>query len=590
MTSTPSNIPLVRKFFPKQINHINTREDWIMVGVLLLGSLFLLVGVVFPLYSMIIRSLQDSDGQWIGLTNYIKYVNTPSLVTSLLNTFKMAITTAILSVILGFIYAYALTRTAMPGKFIFRILGILPLYIPPLANGIGLIYLFGNNGLVTKGFFGLLPGWDIGVYGFNGIVLGEFLYCFPQAVVILTTALSLTDARLYEAAEVLRTHPIRTFFSVTIPSIKFGLMSAIFVCFTLAFTDFGVPKVVGGDFNVLAIEIYKQVIGQQNFSMGATISVFLLVPTILAFVIDRIVQRRQTALVSAKSVPLQPKPNPQLDWSILIVCALIAGFSVVVFLTIILASFVKVWPYDFSLTLKNYDFNAVGGGGYGAYWNSILMSLYTAIFGTIAVFIGAYLVEKGKNWQWLRTINYFLSTVPLALPGLVLGLSYVFFFNKQLWPIPATNVALMNPFNWLYGTMAILVLCNVIHFYTVCFLTATTSLKQIDPEFESVSAAMQVPFYITFWRVTVPLSLPAILDIGIYFFINAMVTISAIIFIYPANIPLAAVAIINMDDAGDIAPAAAMSALIVCTSIGVRLMYSFLTKGLHKRTQAWLQR
>jgi iron(III) transport system permease protein len=590
MTSTTSNIPLVRKFFPKQINHINTREDWIMVGVLLLGTLFLLVGVVFPLYSMIIRSLQDSDGQWIGLTNYIKYINTPSLVTSLLNTFKMAITTAVLSVVLGFIYAYALTRTAMPGKFIFRILGILPLYIPPLANGIGLIYLFGNNGLVTKGFFGLLPGWDIGVYGFNGIVLGEFLYCFPQAVVILTTALSLTDARLYEAAEVLRTHPIRTFFTVTIPSIKFGLMSAIFVCFTLAFTDFGVPKVVGGNFNVLAIEIYKQVIGQQNFSMGATISVFLLVPTILAFVIDRIVQRRQTALVSSKSVPLQPKSNPQLDWSIVIVCALIAGFSVIVFLTIILASFVKVWPYDFSLTLKNYDFNAVGGGGYGAYWNSILMSLYTAIFGTIAVFIGAYLVEKGKNWQWLRTINYFLSTVPLALPGLVLGLAYVFFFNKQLWPIPTTNVALINPFNWLYGTMAILVLCNVIHFYTVCFLTATTSLKQIDPEFESVSAAMQVPFYITFWRVTVPLSLPAILDIGIYFFINAMVTISAIIFIYPANIPLAAVAIINMDDAGDTAPAAAMSALIVCTSIGVRLIYSYLTKGLHKRTQAWLQR
>jgi len=590
MTSTPSTLPLVRKFFPKQINHINTREDWIMVGILLLGTLFLLVGVVFPLYSMIIRSLQDGDGQWIGLANYVKYVSTPSLVTSLLNTFKMAITTAVLSVVLGFIYAYALTRTAMPGKFVFRILGILPLYIPPLANGIGLIYLFGNNGLVTKGFFGLLPGWDIGIYGFNGIVLGEFLYCFPQAVVILTTALSLTDARLYEAAEVLRTHPIRTFFTVTIPSIKFGLMSAIFVCFTLAFTDFGVPKVVGGDFNVLAIEIYKQVIGQQNFSMGATISVFLLVPTILAFVIDRIVQRRQTALVSAKSVPLQPKPNPQLDWSIVIVCALIAGFSVVVFLTIILASFVKVWPYDFSLTLKNYDFNAVGGGGYGAYWNSILMSLYTAIFGTIAVFIGAYLVEKGKNWQWLRTINYFLSTVPLALPGLVLGLAYVFFFNKQLWPIPGSNVALINPFNWLYGTMAILVLCNVIHFYTVCFLTATTSLKQIDPEFESVSAAMQVPFYITFWRVTVPLSLPAILDIGIYFFINAMVTISAIIFIYPANIPLAAVAIINMDDAGDIAPAAAMSALIVCTSIGVRLMYSFLTKGLHKRTQAWLQR
>jgi len=590
MTSSISKLPLFQKLFPKKVSHINTREDWIMVSLLVLGTLFLLVGVVFPLYSMIVRSWQDTDGNWIGFANYVKYVSTPALVTSLTNTFSMATITAVISVLLGFIYAYALTRTAMPGKFIFRILGILPLYIPPLANAIGLVYLFGNNGLVTKGLFGIFPGWNIGVYGFNGIVLGEFLYCFPQAVVLLTTALSLTDARLYEAAEALRTHPIRTFFTVTIPSVKFGLMSAIFVCFTLAFTDFGVPKVVGGDFNVLAIEIYKQVIGQQNFSMGATISVFLLVPTVFAFVIDRIVQRRQSALVSAKSVPLQPKSNPKLDWLMFTICSLIAGFAVIVFFTIIFASFVKVWPYDFSLTLRNYDFNAVGGGGYAAYWNSIQMSLYTAIFGTIAVFIGAYLVEKGKGWQWLRTVNYFLSTVPLALPGLVLGLAYIFFFNKQLWPIPGTNFALINPFNSIYGTMAILVLCNIIHFYTVCFLTATTALKQIDPEFESVSASMKVPFYKTFWRVTVPLSLPAILDIGIYFFINAMVTISAIIFIYPAAIPLAAVAIVNMDDAGDIAPAAAMSTLIVCTSIGVRLIYSFLTKGLHRRSQAWLNK
>ena len=594
MTLFTSKRPLLHQWFPQwfspQVSQITTREDWIRVALLVLGSSFLLIGVVFPLYSMFIRSFQDGDGQWIGLANYAKYVSTPALVTSLSNTLGMAIVTAVISVVLGFIYAYALTRTAMPGKFIFRILGILPLYIPPLANGIGLIYLFGNNGLVTKGLFGLFPGWDISIYGFNGIVIGEFLYCFPQAVVILTTALSLTDARLYEAADALRTHPIRTFLTITLPSVKFGLMSTIFVCFTLAFTDFGVPKVVGGDFNVMAIEIYKQVIGQQNFSMGATISVFLLVPTIFAFIIDRIVQQRQTALVSSKAVPLQPKPNPIVDWLMFGICTLISGFAIVVFLTIIMASFVKVWPYDFSITLKNYDFNAVGGGGYEAYFNSIRMSLYTAFFGTIAVFTGAYLVEKGKDWHWLRSINYFLSTVPLALPGLVLGLAYVFFFNKALWPIPGTNYSFVNPFNGIYGTIVILVLCNIIHFYTVCFLTATTALKQIDAEFESVSAAMQVPFYKTFWRVTVPLSLPAILDIGIYFFINAMVTISAIIFIYPASIPLAAVAIVNMDDAGDIAPAAAMSALIVCTSIGIRLIYSFLTKGLQKRTQAWLQR
>jgi iron(III) transport system permease protein len=230
---------------------------------------------------------------------------------------------------LAFIFAYALTRTAMVGKNIFQTLGILPLYIPPLAHAIGLIYLFGKQGIITR------AGWDINLYGANGIIIGESLYCFPQALVILTTALSLTDARLYEAAQALRTPTWRTFLTVTLPSVKYGLISAVFVCFTLSFTDFGVPKVVGGNFNVLATDIYKQVIGQQNFSMGATISVFLLIPTVIAFVVDRIIQRRQTALVTAKSVPLQPKSNPLLDWVIFIFCSLVVLAAIIVFATII---------------------------------------------------------------------------------------------------------------------------------------------------------------------------------------------------------------------------------------------------------------
>ncbi len=576
--------------FPKKVQRIVTPEDWVMRGLLVLGTLWLLVGVVLPLFPMAARSFQNTDGVWVGFDNYIKYFSTPALAASFLNSFYIAIASTLVSVVLGFLYAYALTRTAMVGKSIFRILGMLPLYIPPLAHAIGLIYLFGNRGIVTLGFFGLFPGWDINLYGPNGIIIGEVLYCFPQAVVILMTALSLTDARLYEAAQALRASPLRTFFTVTLPSVKFGLVSAVFVCFTLAFTDFGVPKVVGGDFNVLATDIYKQVVGQQNFSMGATISVFLLVPTILAFIANRIVQRRQVALVSAKAVPLQPKPNAILDWPMFVFCALVASAAIAVFATIIFASLIQVWPYNFTLTLKNFNFNAVGGGGYDAYWNSIWMSLYTAVFGTIAVFIGAYLVEKGKGLPWLRSVNYFLSTMPLALPGLVLGLSYVFFFNNPVWTIPSIGIAIPNPFHGLYGTMAILVICNIIHFYTVCFLTATTALKQLDPEFEAVSASMSVPFYKTFWRITVPLSLPTILEIGMYYFVNAMVTISAIVFIYPPTLPIAAVAIVNMDDAGDVAAAAAMSTAIVCTSIAVRILYWLLTKGMQKRSQAWLKR
>ena len=590
MTSAPPKKPVFPLQSPTKVQQIPTKEDWILRVLIGLSTLWLLVGVLFPLYPMLMRSFQDINGQWSGLDNYIRYFNTPSLSVSLFNTFYIAIASATISVVLGFIYAYALTRTAMIGKAFFRIIGLLPLFIPPLAHSIGLVYLFGNKGLITTGIFSLLPGWDINLYGANGIIIGEVLYCFPQAVILLITALNITDARLYEAAAALRTPAHRVFLTITLPSVKYGLMSAIFVCFTLAFTDFGVPKVVGGNFNVLATDIYKQVIGQQNFSMGATIGVFLLLPTVVAYILDRIFQGRQTALVSSRSVPFQPSSHPRLDGLMLGICSLITFFILLVFGTIIFASLVKVWPYNFALTTKHYDFNSVGGGGFAAYWNSIKVSLYTAVFGTIAVFLGAYLVEKGKGLKTLRAFNYFLSTIPLALPGLVLGLSYVFFFNKPLWNIPYTKLALVNPFQGLYGTIALLVICNIIHFYTVGFLTASTALKQIDPEFESVSASMGVPFYKTFWRVTIPLTIPAILELGSYFFVNSMVTISAIIFLYPPTVPLAAVAIVNMDDAGDVAPAAAMSTALVLTSIGVRILYWLLTQGISKNTQTWLKR
>ncbi|WP_008316644.1 putative 2-aminoethylphosphonate ABC transporter permease subunit [Leptolyngbya sp. PCC 6406] len=591
MTTTP-NLPALQRAIahlrPKS-QQVATSDDWIRGGLLVVTVLWLVSSVILPLWPLFIRSLQARDGTWIGLGNYARYFNTPSLEASFYHSLYIAFATTVISVVLGFIYAYALTRTAMVGKRFFQTMGLLTLYIPPLANAIGLIYIFGNQGLVTRGFFGLLPGWDINLYGANGIIIGEVLYCFPQAVILLLTALSLTDARLYEAAEVLGDPPLRTFFKVTIPSVKYGLISAFFICFILAFTDFGVPKVVGGDYNVLATDIYKQVVGQQNFSMGATISILLLIPSVFAFVIDRLVQRRQTALISAKAVPLQPKPKPVLDRLMLGFCGTIVALALGVFATVVLASLVQLWPYDFSLSLRNYDFSRVGGGGYGAFWNSLRMSGYTAIFGTLVVFTSAYLIEKSPGLRWLRSLNYFLSTLPLALPGLVLGIAYVFFFNNPIWPLPGLGIAIHNPFHGLYGTMALLVIVHTIHFYTVGFLTATTALKQIDGEFEAVSASMGVPFYKTFFRVTVPLALPAILDISVYYFVNTMVTVSALIFLYPPTLPMAAVAIINLDDAGNIAAAAAMSTLVVVTSLTVRGLYGFATKGLKQQSQAWLQ-
>jgi len=550
--------------------------------------------VVLPLLQLLSMSTMDRSGHFVGLANFVHYFETPALSDSLYHSLFVSFVTTVASVNLGFLYAYALTRTNIPGKGFFRTIAMLPLFAPTLMNGIALVYLFGKKGLVTTGFFGffkthlgIASGFDIGIYGPVGIVLAEIIYTFPQAVLILSMALRMTDARLYEASESLGASKLRTFFSVTLPGIKYGLVSATFVSFILCFTDFGAPKIVGGNYGVLATDIYKQVIGQQNFVMGATVSVVLLIPTVIAFLMDRLCQRRQVSMIAAKSVPFSPRPNVLRDRTLLLFCWLVAlaiiGFVGIAFF----ASLVKVWPYDLSISLSNYRFENVGGGGYGAFFNSIRMSFYSAAIGTAFTFLAAYLIEKSKGMRICRQVAYFLSILPLALPGLVIGLSYIFFFNNPRWEIPLLGTTFGNPFHGLYGTMAILVLCNIVHFYTVTFLTALTALKQLDREFESVSESMSIPFYRTFFRVTVPVCTPAILEIGIYYFVNSMATVSAVIFLYSADLPLASVAVANMDDAGDIASAAAMSMLIVFTNIAVRFLYGLATRGFQRKTQAW---
>ena len=533
---------------------------------------------------MLSKSLEDADGNFLGFTNYAEYFNTPALLSSAQHTVTIGVLTTLIVVVLAFIYAYALTRSCIPFKGVFRGIAVVPILAPSLLPAISLVYLFGNQGMIKEA----LLGHEI--YGPIGIVIALAFWIFPHAVLILTTALSSADSRLYEAAVALRASKVRTFFTVTLPGAKYGVMSACFVAFTYSITDFGAPKVIGGWYNMLSVDIYKQVVGQWNFQMGAVVSVVLLFPVIISFVADRLVQRRQVAQISARSVPLEPNPNRRFDLIMLAYCLVIAIILVGILAVAAYASFIKFWPYNLSLTLDNYQFDLMDGGGWKAYRNSIVMAVWTAGIGTLIIFTGAYFIEKSKRYGKFRSILQFIAIVPLAVPGMVLGLAYIFFFNPTTFTIPFTELELANPFSFLYASMGILVICTIVHYYTVPHLTALTALKQMDREFEAVSASLKVPFYKTFSRVTLPVCLPAIFDISIYLFVNAMTTVSAVVFLWGPETHLASVAVLNMDDQGDIAAAAAMAMMIVYTSAAVRVAYVLLTRGLQRKTQAWRQR
>jgi iron(III) transport system permease protein len=473
----------------------------------------------------------------------------------------------------AFVFAYALTRSAMPAKPVFRGITLIPLLAPSLLSAISLIYWFGNQGAAK----GLLTALGIEqIYGAPGIVIAECFAVFPHALMILVTALTAADARLYEAADAMGTSAGRKFFTITVPGAKYGLISAAAVVFTLVITDFGIPKVIGGNFNVLATDVFKLVIGQQDFQRGAVVALLLLAPAVLTFAVDHLVQRRQTAMLTARAVPLKPRRAPLFDAAMTGYCALIALLMLAMLGMAVFAAFASFWPYNLAPSLRHFRmglFDAEFGEGFV---NSLVMAGGTALFGTALVFVAAYLLEKTPVAPALRGAVRLLAMLPMAVPGLVLGLGYIFFFN-----LPA------NPLNGLYHTMALLTLCTIVHFYTTGHLTAVTALKALDTEFESVSASLKVPQWVTFWRVTLPICTPALLDIARYFFINAMTTISAVVFLYSPDTKVASIAILNLDEAGEMGAAAACAVLIVAASSVATLLFWLAARFVERKTQAW---
>lgn len=533
-------------------------------------AIFLMLFSMLPLVVIFWKSLQSADGAFAGLENYRNYFADGGAYHIIANTLTIAVISSALTIVLAYLFALCLTHTCVRFKSIFRGSALLPLLTPTLLSAMALTQLFGTQGYLH----GLMMGQSI--YGPIGIIISMVVSRFPHVFILISTAIALSDSRLYEAARSLKAGPLKTFLTVTLPSTKYGLLSSSIVCFTLCVTDFAIPKVIGGQYAMLATEIYKQVAGQMNFQMGAVVSIVMLAPTLVAFFVDRHARKRQQASLTAKSIPYAPRPSAWRDGLALAYCVLITVVMVAMIAIPAYASFIKFWPYNLSFTLRNYQFGQFDGAGWQSYFNSLRLAVIAATAGTILTFSGAWLVEKSTAPRWMRDTYQSMTLLPLAVPGLVLGLATLLYLNEP-----------RNPFGFLYGTMAILVITTIIHYYTVSHFTATTSLRQLDPEFELISDSMKASRLKILLSVTLPLCIPAILDIWIYLFLSAMNTVSAAVFLYSTNTIVASIAVVNMDDAGSYAPAAAMATTMVATCIVLRIVHFAASSAISRKTQKW---
>ena len=488
-------------------------------------------------------------------------VTAPQFFPMLKNSLVTTIVATVISVTLAFFLAFALCRSNIRFKSLWVVLFTIPMLIPSISHGMGLVFLFGDNGIITN-----LLGINIGLYGYTGIILGSILYSFPVAFLLFYDSFQYEDFTIYESAQVLGLSHYRQFFAITLPSMRQAIISAILSVFTMVFTDYGVPLMTGGTKMTLPVFMYREVIGMMNFSGGAVVGVILLAPAVIAFILD--LRKSNTvsggSTITKKYVIEENKLRDTLVYiafsvALFLLCLPIAAFACL--------SFVKQYPIDMHFTLEH--LKKLLSGGIGMYLlNSLAVALMTALVGTCLTYFSAYVTarsEKAPSTQFL----HFISMLPLAIPGVVLGLSYVLSFNRLPW----------------YSTIFILIMVNIIHFFSSPYLLAYNSLIKFNPNLEDVADTLGIGKLRMLTAVYLPSTVPTVIEMYSYFFVNAMITISAVSFLVNFRTTTLALMIPQLESQSFIEGTAMVSLMILLLNVAEKAVAFFARRSQLKHDQ-----
>lgn len=514
-----------------------------------LVTTFLFVSVVLPLLKLL-ANINPADVK--------KIICAPQFGPMIWNSLATTCIATIISVALAWGLAWCINRSNIRFKSIFSVLFTLPMLIPSISHGMGLVLLFGDNGLITNWF-----GINIGLYGYKGIIMGSILYSFPVAFLMLTDVFQYEDYTVYEAASVLGLSKFQQFKTITIPNMKKSMISVIFAVFTMIFTDYGVPLVVGGKIITIPVYMYREVIGLLDFSKGAIIGIILLIPAVIAFILD--LKSDDSGNASTVTKQFVVSINKARDRMAYVFCVL-----VIIIISIPLAAFaylsiVKQYPIDMSLSFENIaEAFKLGVGNY--LLNSLAISIVTSLIGLAVTYMTAYLTARSKK-TFSTLALHLISMVSLAIPGIVLGLSYVLLFKGS----------------WIYGTLIILVLVNMIHFFASPYLVAYNSLSKFNEKLEDVADVMGISRMKMLFDIYIPCTVESMVEMFSYIFVNCMVTISAVSFLANfKNMPLALM--IPQFDSQSLIEATAFISIIILVVNGIlKLGVYFVKRYLRKQ-------
>lgn len=513
---------------------------------ILLGCFFI-IAVVLPLIRMF-TYIGRADIRDIFSKEIVRQAIGRSLLVSL--------TATAISVVLAMAIAWGMSRTSVPGKRIFRVLLLLPMLIPSISHGTGLILLFGSNGSITNL---LRLNWNL--YGFWGIVIGSVMYSFPVAFLMISDILDYEDYTPYEAAFVLGIPKSRRFLAITMPYLRRPMINVIFATFTLIVTDYGVPLVTGGTYKTLPVLMYEEVIGRLDFAEGSVFGTVLLIPAVIAFVIDLSCRSRESSSFVKRK--FEPGRSPLRDTIFFIFLTVVSAAVCLPILSFAQITCAARYPRDMTFTLKNIE-STIEKGAFVYLKNSLIIALCVAVIGCTVAFFCAYFTARMKSRT--SSLLHLMSITSLAIPGIVLGLSYVLFFKGS----------------FIYGTFAVLILVNIIHFFSSPYLMMYNSMGKLNVNLESVGATLGISRLRMMRDVFFPQVRSTLFEMFSYFFVNSMMTISAVAFLFTAKTMPLALMLNQFEKQTLLGSIAFVSLMILAVNLCMKGLISLLKKKLSK--------
>ena len=487
------------------------RELKIIFGI---AAVYFLVFLIFPVIGLMAKSFMTSEGMGIG--NYTSILTDKGVMGALLNSFGVSGAAAGVTTLVAFLLSYAVNYTNIPRwlKNAISSLAKLPMLLPTITYGFAIIYSFGKQGLITR----LLGRQLFDIYGFGGLMVGYVIYTLPVSFMLIQNTMRYIDKRFMVVSRLMNDPPVKGFAMTVVRPLMSTLIASFIQCFFLCFTDFGIPAAVGGSFDTIAGVLYTEMLGSvPDFGRGAVIAFVMLLPSVVSIVVLHILEKYNIRYSGVSDIELKKNRVRDAVFGILGAGIILCVLSV--FAVIFVIPFIKDWPYNLTVTFEHVSTVFSDNALLMVMKNSLVVALLTAFFGTLAAYGCALIVSRSSMGKWVKSCIEGIAMVTNTIPGMVLGLAYLFLFSGS----------------FLQGTIVILILCNVIHYFSTPYIMMKSSLSKLNASWETTAMLMGDSWTKTIVRVVTPNALPTILEVFGYYFINAMVTISAVIFIAGAR-------------------------------------------------------